>query len=240
MNSLVAYGSSDEDEDENDIKSPASASGPRQEQVNGLNASSTIGSSAGLPADSDNALMVGPTMPTDYDAEAVHQEQQALEIPSMAEIPEQDLIRHLTQASHPMTSLPSSPPGSPSPVIEAKFKKFLELKAKGIHFNEDLAGKSTFRNPALLDTLMGRAGIDGASQYASSLPAAIWNPAALPSSAYKEALARSQQAIREEVAARRKIDSKSGKRTIDFQSTTMSGTSSQHSTPGFRQKEGPT
>ena len=189
----------------------------------------------------NSAPMVGPSMPTnvDLDEDATgHSDEDATPDPHLTNLSEQDLVRQLTQASHPMTALPPSPPGSPDSITEAKFKKFLELKARGLHFNEDLAKKPSFRNPALLGTLMSRAGIDGPAQYATSLPASVWDPSALPSYAYKEELMKSQQSIRDSEWARKQKESKIGKRTIDFAPASGSVPSSQHSTPGFRQKSG--
>lgn len=181
-------------------------------------------------ADDESTPMIGPTRPDDNHNQADGQ-------PALQELPddlsEQDLIRYLTQASHPMTDLPPSPPGSPNPQVEAKFQRFLELKNKGMHFNEDLAKKATFRNPALLATLMNRAGIEGDSQYASSLPSSVWNHQSLPAFAYKEELLKSQQHIRDQEAASKKQASTVGKRKIEFTPGSRSGASSRTSTPGI-------
>jgi HCNGP-like protein len=150
---------------------------------------------------------------------------------------ERDTIRHLTQASVPMTSIPSSPPGSPDPAANARFARFLELKARGVHFNEDLASKPSFLNPGLLPMMMGRAGIDEEDQHNSSLPIHLWNPKAFPLWAYKEKLLQSQQEIRGKDDAQKKASSAAGKRTIDFTpSGGNSGNSSRKSTPGYQKK----
>ena len=235
MSSLVAYESSSDD-DEAPRAALTIAQASLEPIINGTDPkarSSVIAPAAGDQSDCD-APMVGPNMPTEHQIsdEATDSNHGDATDPSLANLSEQDLVRHLTQASHPMTALPPSPPGSPDPAVEAKFKKFLELKSQGLHFNEDLAKKSSFRNPALLSTLMARAGIDEPAQHASSLPTSVWDPAALPSYAYKEKLARSQQSIRDSELARKKHESKAGTRTIEFHSAP----SSQHSMPGFRQK----
>jgi hypothetical protein len=143
---------------------------------------------------------------------------------------ELETIHDLTQATHPMTSIPPSPPGSPDPALNAKFKRFLEFKAKGVHFNEDLANKSTFRNPGLLATMTKRVGLEDHDQYRTSLPVDVFNPAGFPPSAYKEELLRSQQGLREQEQATKKSLSAAGKRNIEFASAGTSRSSSREST----------
>ncbi len=154
----------------------------------------------------------------------------------LADISERDAIRYLTQAPVPATSLPPSPPGSPDPAANERFRRFLELKTKGLHFNEDLAKKTTFRNPSLLSTMMSRAGIAEQSQFNTSLPLDLWNPTDFPEWAYKEGLLKSQQEIQGQNEAKKKMLSASGKRTIDFALESTSAASSRKSTPGQQSK----
>ena len=242
MKGLVDYGSDSDDEDSAaGLKAVSATANALPLNVNARQKGATNGVPASEANTANSAPMVGPSMPTNFDPEedtTGQFDEDATSDPYLANLSEQDLVRQLTQASHPMTALPPSPPGSPDPTTEAKFKKFLELKARGLHFNEDLAKKPSFRNPALLGTLMSRAGIDGPAQYATSLPASVWDPSALPSYAYKEELMKSQQSIRDSEWARKQKESKIGKRTIDFAPASGSVPSSQHSTPGFRQKSG--
>lgn len=229
MDSLVSYeSSSDGEEGEKPLPAPSVSEMPA------LNGDSLRHENAPIVRtadghDDDSKPMIGPSMshalPEQEDGDG-HSPQ----LPD--DLSEQDLVRFLTQASHPMTELPPSPPGSPNPQVEAKFKRFLELKSKGVHFNDDLAKKTTFKNPALLSTLMDRAGIGPGAQYATSLPASIWDPQSLPSFAYKEELLKGQQAIRDQEGARKKQASAAGKRTIEFASASRSGASSHTSTPG--------
>ncbi len=230
MNSLVSYeSSSDEDVGKS---SPAPPLGGRP-ALNGAPLQhekvATVRTAAAANDDDNSKPMIGPkisdTLTVQEDGEG-----DSPQLPN--DLSEQDLIRFLTQASHPMTELPPSPPGSPNPQLEAKFKRFRELKNGGLHFNEDLAKKTTFRNPALLSTLMDRAGIGADVQYATSLPSSVWDPQALPPFAYKEELLRSQHAIRDQEGARKKEASVAGRRTIDFASASRSGPSSRTSTPG--------
>lgn len=235
MSALVAYdSSSDEDAEQTTPANKAAAlpdeapivNGEKQQQANVASVRTTDGD--------DSLPLIGPTIPDGLSERELPDDEDggsaALQLPQG--LAEQDLVRQLTQASHPMTVLPPSPSGSPNPRIEAKFKRFLELKTKGLHFNEDLAKKTTFRNPGLLSTLMERAGINGDVQYASSLPVSVWDPQSLPPIAYKEELLRSQQTIRDQQAARKKQASAAGKRMIEFASASRSGASSRTSTPG--------
>ena len=150
---------------------------------------------------------------------------------------ERDVIRYLTRAPVPMTSMPTSPPGSPDPAANARFARFLELKAKGVHFNEDLCKKSSFLNPGLLTTMMNRAGMDEEDQYNTSLPLELWNSKSFPEWAYKERLLRSQQEIRDNDDEQKKALSAAGKRVIEFApSGGRSGDSSRRSTPSYQKK----
>lgn len=176
--------------------------------------------------------MVGPVMPTEEFGSASIEDLN--DLPS--NMSEQDLVRHLTQASHPMRAIPPSPPGSPDPATDARVQRFLDLKVKGLHFNEDLAKKNSFRNPALFSNLAERAGLTEDEQCTTSIPPSVTGFSKPPPFAYKEELARSQQSIRDQQASRKKQASAAGKRTIDFATAGVSGTSSQTSTPGSQRK----
>ena len=120
------------------------------------------------------------------------------------------LIRDLTLPPVPNLDIPPSPPGSPPPGTNDKINHFLDLKKQGVHFNEKLAGSSALKNPCLLQKLMAFAGVDESDQYATILPKDVWDPAAFPSWAYKEELAKSQQEVtkrREEERARSQRES---------------------------------
>ena len=236
MTTLVAYDSSSDDDAAPETV-PASKASPLR---NVASIPSRESDQAGNPIDGmastdREATMVGPVMPNEASEGVLAEGLDVLnEVPDT--MSEQDLVRHLTQASHPMTTIPPSPPGSPDPATDAKFKRFLDLKAQGLHFNEDLAKKDSFRNPALLSTLMERAGLSTDAQYATSLPTAVYDPTALPSYAYKDELARRQQSIRDQQIVCKKQASAARKRVIDFTPGGASGTSSQTSTPGSQRK----
>lgn len=224
MSGLVGYDSSSSDESEPDHKQPQNIGNIINDSQNThttLEKSRSNGESGSeqhshvLDSGQQVGPLMGPTLPP--------QNRSTYNDPgspndSPTTYSERDTIRYLTQASHPMTSLPPSPPGSPNPALEAKFKKFLDLKAQGIHFNEDLGRKSTFRNPSLLPTLIDRAGLKGDDQYRTSIPTSVWDPLALPPYAYKEELLRTQQSMRAQDLATKKTMSAAGKRKIDFTS----------------------
>lgn len=245
MNTLVGYESSSEEDGANIKSAPPATASTEKESRSAPKANGrppTVDSvlaphldeSSATTATVEDGPMVGPTMPSQLDNDNDLSPEPSSTI--RQQMSERDAIRYLTQATHPMTSIPPSPPGSPDPALNAKFKRFLDLKAKGVHFNDDLARKSTFCNPGLLATMMSRAGLDGDDQYKTSLPKGIWDPLAFPPSAYKEELLRSQQTIREQESAIKKGLSTSGKRTIEFTAGGRSGTSSRDSTPGMLNK----
>lgn len=95
--------------------------------------------------------------------------------------------------------IPPSPPGSPPSGIDRKFKHFLELKEQGIHFNQKLANSSALKNPSLLQKLIEFAGLDEQDQYNTTLPEDVWNLKGFPQWAYKEELAKSQQAMNKRI-----------------------------------------
>ncbi|KAI9373332.1 nucleophile aminohydrolase [Aspergillus egyptiacus] len=123
--------------------------------------------------------------------------------------PLRKLIHDLTLPPVPNLDIPPSPPGSPSPSVNAKFAHFLSLKKQNVHFNEKLAGSASLKNPSLLKKMMEHAGIDEQSQYSCSLPPYIWDMSNLPSWGYKEDLLRAQKelsAIAEEKRAKTQRD----------------------------------
>lgn len=126
------------------------------------------------------------------------------------------LLHQLTLPTVPDLDIPPSPPpGSPSSdakhaALTARFDKFLELKrTKGVHFNARIADSHAFRNPEQTDKLLGFVGIDtrfdrdsgtGAGQYATTLPADLWDPAGFPAWAYRGQLRRAQEKVSKERA----------------------------------------
>lgn len=167
--------------------------------------------------------MVGPEIPQDLLNDR-NESGSAVEPQS-----ERAIIRELTMPPIPNFDIPPSPPGSPDPVAEKKFKHFLDLKSQGVHFNEKLASSSSLKNPSLLTKLMEHAGIAPQDAYSTSLPTDVWDPLGLPSWAFKEELLKSSQ----EVAKREEERRGRGQRdAIDFVPGTASGDSSRGGTPG--------
>lgn len=243
MSALVGYESSSSEEDE-PVKMKSQ---PDPETVGKASDEALVAQGQGRPVDLPAQLseqemarsqqtaegpIVGPRMPDQGDNDLAGESTSEV----LRTMSDRDAVRFLTPASHPMTSIPPSPPGSPDPATNARFKKFLDLKTKGVHFNHDLASKSTFRNPSFLSTMKVRVGLDDTDQYRTSLPLELWDPLCFPGSAYKEELLRRQQAIREQNSATKKSLSASGKRTIDFTPGGTSGASSRDSTPGMPYK----
>ena len=105
------------------------------------------------------------------------------------------LVRNLTMPPVPNFDIPPSPPGSPPPATTAKFDRFLELKKKGVHFNERLQQSAALRNPSLLAKLMDFAGISQQDQYASALPDNLAVPTTFPDWAYADNLVKEHARI---------------------------------------------
>ena len=240
MSALVGYDSSSDEEVDAVNDKPLRVPSPQAHEssdnkTTGLVQRNDVPFTA--PSDQKhNEVVIGPVLgPTTPSNGAVAVEQAAPPFP-LGDTSEREAIRYLTQAPVPVTSLPPSPPGSPDPAANDRFRRFLELKAKGVHFNEDLSKKSVFKNPSLLSNMMARVGIDEQEQYRTSLPVGLWSPTDFPEWAYKEGLLKSQQEVQGKNEANKKMLSAAGKRTIEFTSESGSGASSRKSTPGQQGK----
>lgn len=240
MNGLVDYGSSSEDEDEDGLQpfpgttkhsSPANTRDGSRPAINGKPADVEDTSKepfTTISADVTSAPMLGPARPAEFASIDNYEEDRIQELPPM---PERDLLRYLTQPKIPMTSLPLAPSQTPDPAVTAKFKRFLELKLRGVHFNEDLANKASFKNPSLFATLLERAELRSQAQYSTTLPSHVFSHSMFPEWAFKEGLLKSQQAISAELEAAKKSKSSSGKRTIEFAPASRVEAVSQESSP---------
>lgn len=156
-------------------------------------------------------VALGPSLPPVEEAFAPPP--QADEAPASPYTANRALLRDLTLPALPNLDIPPSPPGSPPPATTKKFEQFLELKEKGTHFNAKLAASSALRNPGLMDKLMDFVGLDDKDQYATTLPAELWNPAGFPEWAFRGPLKKSQDRIRKE----REAEKASGTRAaLDF------------------------
>ncbi|KAL8843625.1 MAG: hypothetical protein Q9170_000129 [Blastenia crenularia] len=196
MSALVGYGSSDEEEEQQlrpkgpcqILGSPNHTTAHNEEIHNSAQESRTLLGS-----------MVGPQAPSIGPS---RDDGGSLNLLS-SYTANRTAIRNLTMPTIPNLDIPSSPPGSPPPGMEEKFEHFLQLKRKGVHFNEKLAGSSALKNPMLLQKLMASAGLAEGDQYVTALSKDFWDPSAFPAWAYKEELTTSQQSI-----ARRKEEEK--------------------------------
>ena len=222
MKGLVGYGSSDEDEDESK-PSETSTSAEEDAQTETKHEHQQINATRSEAVNGQQRPVVGPSRPSAVES---YEETPPEELPPM---PEADLLRHLTQPSHPVTSLPPAPESSADPVVTAKFRKFLELKSKGVHFNQDLAAKTSFKNPGLFASLLERASLSSQAQYSSTLPREVFNPDDMPAWAFKEELAKRQQQAHAQAEAIKRVQAAAGKRTIEF----TSGINSTQSSPGI-------
>ena len=119
----------------------------------------------------------------------------ALSAPSSPYLNHCATIRSLTLPTKPNLDVPQSPLGSPILGADQKFSHFLALKKQGIHFNSKLGSSSALRNPSLLPKLMDFAGVGSEWQYTTTLPTGLWDPAGLPTWAYKEGLAEAQHRL---------------------------------------------
>ena len=139
-------------------------------------------------------------------------------------------LHELTLPPIPNMDIPDSPPGSPPAITNARFAQFLELKKRGVHFNEKLARSSALKNPMMMDKLLAFADLDEVDEYSSTLAKDLWDPGSFPEWAYKEKLAKLQQ----QVSKRREEEkSKTTRESLDFVPATASGDSSRSGTPGL-------
>jgi len=239
MSGLVGYGSSSEDEDDlppiaafEDAASSNYVTHDSGPLTNGSGSSSLQQDKAAVT--SIQGPMVGPSMPTNaVSADEEFEDGMLADLPPMSE---QDLLRYLTQPSHPMASLPPEPSNQADTAVTTKFERYLELKKKGIHFNEDLSNKSSFKNPSLFASLLERIGLPPGAQYSSSLPADVFSLDLFPSWAYKDALSQSQQTLHAENEITKKAQSTSGKRTIQFTPAVRTMTESGEPASGVQTK----
>jgi len=72
--------------------------------------------------------------------------------------------------------------------LQAKFDRFFQLKAEGIHFNERLEKNTSFHNPKIYAKLVEFVDID---EHGSNLDQ--YNPKGFPSSAYAEEILNAQK-----------------------------------------------
>ncbi|KAM0345325.1 hypothetical protein ACHAPU_006724 [Fusarium lateritium] len=229
MAGLVSYASSDEDEDTQEVNAPVTdEKGPtkdvvitksqNEDTVHTTNASAPKSQSldaAAIGAVQQNSVPLGPSLPPME--EAVVDDQDPTYRPASPYSANRALLRDLTLPSAPNMDIPPSPPGSPPPGANKKFEQFLELKKKGTHFNAKLEQSSALKNPSLMDKLMKFVEVDERSQYSTTLPTDLWNPAAFPEWAFKDKLRKSHDKAMKD----KELEKATGTRTaVDFVSPT--------------------
>ncbi|KAF5661004.1 hypothetical protein FHETE_8669 [Fusarium heterosporum] len=225
MAGLVSYASSDEEEDIQEVNAPvtekkepskneAIAKSQNEETAHIGNLSATESQSLDTVANSavkQNSVPLGPSLPPME--EAVVDDQDPAYRPASPYSANRALLRDLTLPSAPNMDIPPSPPGSPPPGANKKFEQFLELKKKGTHFNAKLEQSSALKNPSLMDKLMKFVEVDERSQYSTTLPTDLWNPAAFPEWAFKDKLRKSHDKTMKE----KELEKATGTRTaVDF------------------------
>ncbi|KAI1747951.1 HCNGP-like protein-domain-containing protein [Xylaria castorea] len=211
MAGLVAYESSDEDEE---VKSRPTSEPLRKTESVTADANSTPNTAAKetskstqpKPRVDEGSTVYGPQIgpssgpsfpPLEEDPAGAEAEVPLPPPPGSPYTATRALLRDLTLPAVPDMDIPPSPPGSPpSAARSKKLETFLELKKKGVHFNARLADTTSMKNPALADKLMAFAELEHRDQYRTTLPAdLLWDPDAFPRHAYKEQLRQSQSDI---------------------------------------------
>ncbi|KAK1764710.1 hypothetical protein QBC33DRAFT_196131 [Phialemonium atrogriseum] len=263
MSGLVAYESSDEEEDVREETQPQLSSSAENKPVakpqhGSAPVSSTSTKATEPPREKSLALgsalapapgpalgpvmgpALGPSLPPSTSSTTTPNTTTAITTP-LAPLPEPDadldpdaqpqdpprsptsaaraLLRDLTLPAVPDMDIPLSPPRPASlDALNARLETLLEMKRRRgdlapAHFNARLAGSGALRNPALMDKLLGFAGVgaaagdgdgDGegvllaAGQYATTLSAGVWDPAAFPAWAARAPLRRAQERAQRE------------------------------------------
>ncbi|KAF5022111.1 hypothetical protein F66182_5857 [Fusarium sp. NRRL 66182] len=242
MAGLVGYASSDEEEEvqqvnsivleakEESAKTPITIKSQNQEEEEGEGREAAVSEAKSQSQDTatigpvqQNAVPLGPSLPPME--EAVVDDQDPTRTPSSPYSANRALLRDLTLPSAPNMDIPPSPPGSPPPGANKKFEQFLQLKKKGTHFNAKLEQSSALKNPSLMDKLLKFVEVDERSQYSTTLPTDLWNPAAFPEWAFKDKLRKSHDKVAKEKEAERATG---GRNTLDFVPST--NTASQDTT----------
>ncbi|KAF2084254.1 hypothetical protein K490DRAFT_69034 [Saccharata proteae CBS 121410] len=180
----------------------------------------TAPSDSGLPIPTESALMEGP--PAGPSAAPDIQPVSATDHTSAPQSPyslSRSIARTLTMPRAPKFDIPPSPPGSPPAGLSVKFARFLELKKRGVHFNEKLEKSSLLRNPSLLNNLMDFAEIAEEEQYATTLPDEVAPQTKFAASAYADQLARTQQEV---LRKREDEQRKTQREAVDFVHATVS------------------
>ena len=181
------------------VKQPST--GPKHAISNPVSPENTVPPPG--PAIKPSNATIGPSLPPAEDiistSEALPEDPDTVmefnRAPSSPYSATRSLIQELTLPSVPDFDIPPSPPGSPPAAIDKKFAQFLDLKKKGIHFNQKLEQSAALKNPNVMDKLMRFVELEGAKQYKTTLPKELWDPTAFPDWAHREGLRKSREQI---------------------------------------------
>lgn len=144
-------------------------------------------------------------------------------------------IQNLTMPPVPNFSIPPSPPGSPPPRSTKKFAQFLELKKKGVHFNEKLAKNPALKNPSMFKKQLAFAGLEDEDQYINTLSDDIV-PVKFPKWAFTEELNKSQETIKKRRETQQAQQSRS---SVDFVPATASNSTADKIKAGLQGSAAP-
>ncbi|KAI1265954.1 hypothetical protein F5Y18DRAFT_384013 [Xylariaceae sp. FL1019] len=228
MAGLVAYESSDEDEEVSrqpapePLKTTVSATADTRSKLNPTTSTNALPNpsihEAPRPNSDEASSVYGPQMRPSSGPSFPPLEEDTLPPlpPGSPYTATRAMLRDLTLPAVPNMDIPPSPPGSPSS-LNKKFENFLELKKKGIHFNSRIASNPSMKNPTLTDKLLAYAELDSRDQYETTLGKDIFN-FEFPRDAFKERLRASQSEIKSD-------RSRKQGQPVEFEKASTGGTS---------------
>jgi len=116
--------------------------------------------------------------------------------------------RRATETPRSDAYLPPEPPGVCDPRIQAKIKKFHDMKAAGTSINDNLRNSKAFKNPDILEKLVCYCNI---IEIASNYPTQLFDPFSYREEDFYDSIAAEQRRIEEKREAERM-----GRTHIDF------------------------
>ncbi|KAK5720031.1 hypothetical protein LTR15_007304 [Elasticomyces elasticus] len=217
MSALVAYASSDEEDDVQPEKPAKSFTDAQVARIvkEGLSAQQPSKRSHASIAEPETHIQpLGPAQGPS--ALAQDMSDTPSDPPASPYTSERLRVRELTMPPFPNFEIPDAPPLPQMNSEEAaalaattkKFERFLELKKQGVHFNERLQNSSSLRNPSLLPKLMEFASISLEDSYASTISESEGGvPVKWAEECYVENLVKqNEKREKKRVAEREKVD----------------------------------
>ncbi|KAK4951902.1 hypothetical protein LTR10_009822 [Elasticomyces elasticus] len=217
MSALVAYASSDEEDDVQPEKPAKSFTDAQVARIvkEGLSAQQPSKRSHASIAEPETHIQpLGPAQGPS--APAQDMSDTPSDPPASPYTSERLRVRELTMPPFPNFEIPDAPPLPQMNSEEAaalaattkKFERFLELKKQGVHFNERLQNSSSLRNPSLLPKLMEFASISLEDSYASTISESEGGvPVKWAEECYVENLVKqNEKREKKRVAEREKVD----------------------------------